>query len=85
MPEAGSVPNENFDAQRQVEAIAIGEEEAENIDVESDYEASKQYSGGVSAEEAEAATAPKQNSPNRSSQGTPEEFRKMAQEVKTDA
>ncbi|MCD8488692.1 MAG: hypothetical protein LRZ84_18615 [Desertifilum sp.] len=75
---------DNFDAQRQADAIAIGEEEARNIDVESDYEASKQYSDGVSEEEAQAATSPKQNPAQvqARSQSTPDEFRKMAQDVK---
>lgn len=51
--------SQNFDVQQQAEKIQAGEEKLPEVNVEEDYEASKQFSGGVSAEAAEAATAPK--------------------------
>ncbi|HEY9295556.1 hypothetical protein [Microcoleus sp. FACHB-68] len=85
MPENQS---ENFDVQLQNESIQAGEQKLPEVNVEDDYEASKQFSGGVSAEAAEAATAPKfrVSQPQETTQttqetGDPGDFRAMAKDI----
>ncbi|KAM3111791.1 hypothetical protein [Phormidesmis sp. 146-33] len=57
--------NQTYDAQQAAEEIAEGDRPAPQVDVSSDYEASKEYSvsevdrTGEGQEAAEAATAPK--------------------------
>jgi len=86
--------NQTYDAQVLTEEIAAGEEKAPKINVEADYEASKQYSQSevdqteMGAELAKAATAPQfevtqADSPNPSAAptGDPTEFLEMAKEI----
>lgn len=65
MTDAANLENsQNFDAQQASEAIAQGEQKSPHVNIEADYEASKQFSvsnldrSGEGAKAAEAATAP---------------------------
>lgn len=90
------VPNvdesQSYEAQELAENIKAGEVKAPEIDVTADYEASKAFSGGASAQEAKNATSPKfrvseQNSSSVNSsntKGDPQYFRTMAADISKD-
>lgn len=88
--------NENisFDAQVTSEAIAAGEQKAPQVDVDKDYERSKEFDVSEidrtpeGAKAAEVATSPQLDVPGASIQGSksaatgdPEEFLEMAKEA----
>lgn len=90
--------SQNFDAKQAVEEIAAGEQKAPKVDVEADYEASKEYSvsdvdrSAQGAEEAAAATAPEHelHQPEATKTvaeptGDPADYREMAQELRPEA
>ncbi|NJR60898.1 MAG: hypothetical protein HC769_19980 [Cyanobacteria bacterium CRU_2_1] len=78
-----------FDAKVMIEEIKDGEIEAPEVSVESDYEASKQFSQGKNSDVTE--NSPQAKAPFKTSQlnenheaestGDPNAFRKMAKEV----
>lgn len=81
--------SQSFDAQLLAENIKTGEVKPTEVDVSADYEASKEFSGGASDQEAKAATSPKFRvsepiSPSVSSstaKGDPQQFRSMAADI----
>jgi hypothetical protein len=86
--------DEIHEAQLAAERMASGEEKVQSVDVEADYEASKEYSvsdidkSGAGAEAAATATASSIEIPEaddmRSSPdttGNPDDYREMAKEV----
>lgn len=86
--------SQNYDAQQASEAIAQGEQKSPHVNVEADYEASKQFSvsevdrTGEGAKAAEAATAPQREVPQPQKSSTeakttadPEDYREMAKDV----
>jgi hypothetical protein len=85
---------QNYDAKQAVEEIATGEQKAPSVNVEADYEASKQFSAseldkrGQGAEAAAAATAPEHELPQPEEPqhpaavtGDPSDYREMAKDV----
>jgi hypothetical protein len=86
--------NQTYDAQQAAEEIAEGDRPAPQVDVSSDYEASKEYSMsevdrmGEGQEAAEAATAPQfevsqpqETKFTAESTGDPSDYLDMAKEV----
>ncbi|MGV0027357.1 hypothetical protein [Phormidesmis priestleyi] len=86
--------NQTYDAQQAAEEIAEGDRPAPQVDVSSDYQASKEYSvsevdrTGKGQEAAEAATAPQfevsQPEETKSvseSTGDPSDYRDMAKDI----
>lgn len=87
------------EAQLAAEGMSKGEEARQKVDVEADYEASKNFDvsdadkSGAGAAAAETATAPKQKtfssnedvSSTTQSSGNPEDYLKMAQDVNPQA
>lgn len=86
--------SQNFDAKQMAEDIQAGEQKAPHVDVEADYNASKEYSvsdidrTGEGAQAAEKATAPghamPQTETNKSetpASSDPSDYRQMAQDV----
>ena len=91
-PDPNQAPTQ--DAQLAAENIASGQEKAPTVDVEGDYEASKQFSvsdidrSGEGAKAAEAATAPDQkvSDPGETKTeskptGNPDDYMDMAKDV----
>jgi hypothetical protein len=89
---------QNFDALQATEEIATGEQKAPKVNVDADYEASKEYSvsdvdrSGQGAEAAAAATAPEHDlhAPEETQfeaepTGDPADFRAMAQDLRPEA
>lgn len=60
--------NQSFDAKRLNEEIQEGDQQAPNVDVDSDYEKSKRYSQPGGQDDSQAA-------------GNPDDFRTMARDV----
>jgi hypothetical protein len=94
MTDINDTANQTYDAQMLAEEIAEGKQETPKVNVEADYEASKQYSQSeidqtpAGTQAAEKATAPKFDIPEASEQkqepqptGDPADFREMAKEV----
>lgn len=85
----------NFDAEQLVEEIAAGDEKAPEVNVEADYERSKQFDvaeidrtgqGAKAAEKVTTSPSPKSSSTSTASgeqpeTGDPDAFRKMAKDV----
>lgn len=82
---------DNYDAQQAVEEIETGDRKAPDVNVDADYEASKQFSVSpidrteAGAEAAEAATAPKFDVPaieeptlTADATGNPDDYRQLA-------
>lgn len=91
-PEPKQAPTQ--DAQLVAENIAAGQEKALTVDVEGDYEASKQYSvsdidrSGEGAKAAAEATAPERKVPEAEetkteakATGNPDDYKEMAKDV----
>ncbi len=91
-PDAKQAPTQ--DAQLAAENIAAGQEKAPTVDVEGDYEASKQYSvsdidrSGEGAKAAAEATAPEREVPKpeetkteAKATGNPDDYMDMAKDV----
>ncbi|HEY9858382.1 MAG TPA: hypothetical protein V6D16_02670 [Candidatus Obscuribacterales bacterium] len=89
---------QNFDAMQATEEIAGGEQKAPKVDVDADYEASKEYSvsdvdrSGQGADAAAAATAPEhelhaaeETKFEAEPTGDPGDFREMAQDLRPEA
>lgn len=89
---------QNFDALQATEEIAAGEQKAPKVNVEADYEASKEYSvsdvdrSGQGAAAAAAVTAPEHelHQPEETktvaeATGDPADYRQMAQELRPEA
>jgi hypothetical protein len=89
---------QNFDALQATEEIAAGEQKAPKVNVEADYEASKEYSvsdvdrSGQGADAAAAATAPEHELHQSEETKTvaqptsdPADYREMAQELRPEA
>jgi hypothetical protein len=83
-------PSQTYDDQELIEKIALGAQKPPKVDIDADYEASKAYSSGLSAEKAEALTAPKLEIPepqetelHTESSGDPHQFLAMARELPT--
>lgn len=89
---------QNFDAKQATEEIAAGEQKAPKVNVEADYEASKEYSvsdvdrSGQGAEAATKATAPEHELHTAAETkfeaeptGDPGDFRGMAQDLRPEA
>lgn len=88
--------DEIHEAQLAAERMSSGEEKAQPVDVEADYEASKAYSvsdvdkSGKGAASAAAATASQQKMPeptqskksSAESTGNPDDYREMAKDAK---
>jgi hypothetical protein len=85
---------ETHEGQLAAERMASGEEKTQQVDVEADYEASKEYSvsdvdkSGSGAEAAVAATAPQHEIPEPTEMksspdttGNPDDYREMAKDV----
>jgi hypothetical protein len=81
---------ENYDAQQTVEEIEVGDRKAPDVDVDADYEASKQFSVSpidrteAGAEAAAAATAPQFDVPaieeptlTADATGNPDDYKQM--------
>lgn len=90
--------SQNFDAKQLTEEIQTGEQKAPKVNVEADYEASKEYSvsdidrSGEGAKAANEATAPEHKMPeakatetHAESTGDPAEFKNMAHDLRPDA
>lgn len=90
--------SQNFDAKQLSEDIQSGEQKAPKVNVEADYEASKEYSvsdvdrSGEGAKAANEATAPghKMSEPKESEThaeptGDPAEFKNMAHDIRPDS
>jgi hypothetical protein len=86
--------SENYDAQQTVEEIAVGDRQAPAVNVEADYEASKQFSvspidrteDGAAA--AEAVSTPQLDAPvadvatsTPNTTGNPEDYKQMAENM----
>ena len=82
------------EAELAAQNMVEGTEKAPDVDVEADYEASKEYSvsdvdtSGAGAQAAKEVTAPKQEMPEAKERrsvaeptGNPEDYRQMAEEV----
>ncbi|HEY9637353.1 MAG TPA: hypothetical protein V6D14_28390 [Coleofasciculaceae cyanobacterium] len=85
---------ETHEGQLAAERMASGEEKLQQVNVEADYEASKEYSvsdvdkSGTGEAAAAAATAPKQKMPEPTEMksspdttGNPDDYREMAKDV----
>ena len=90
--------SQNFDAKQLTEEIQAGEQKAPKVNVEADYEASKEYSvsdidrSGEGAKAANEATAPEHKMPEAKTiethaepTGDPAEFKNMAREIRPDS
>lgn len=86
--------SQNFDAQQASEAISQGEQKSPHVNVEADYEASKQFSvsdidrSGEGSQAAEKATAPQlkvpqpeEHSSEATSTADPQSYREMAKDI----
>jgi hypothetical protein len=73
----------NYDAQQLVEEIAADDKVAPKVDVDADYERSKQFDVAKADQPLEAARAA-DPSPVAESTGAPEDFLKMAKQVTPD-
>jgi hypothetical protein len=88
MSEININSSQTYDDKQLIEDIALGEKKSPKVNIDADYEASKAYSSGLSAEEAEALTAPMLEIPepdlvelHTESSGDPSEFLAMAREL----
>jgi len=82
--------SQTYDDKQLIEDIGSGEKKSSKVNIDADYEASKAYSSGVSAEEAEALTAPMLEIPEPNSvelqpeaSGDPSQFLAMARDLPT--
>jgi hypothetical protein len=82
--------SQTYDDKQLIEEIALGEQKSPKVNIDADYEASKAYSSGVSAEEAAALTAPKLEIPEPDqvellpeATGDPSQFLAMARDLPT--
>ena len=97
MPEEVTDPTQatTQDAQLAADNIAGGQEKAADVDVDADYEASKQYSvsdvdrtgaGAKAAEEATASqfelTEPEETKLETGPTGNPDDYREMAKDIR---
>jgi hypothetical protein len=90
----GDETTANYDAEQFVEEISAGEEKAPKVNVEADYERSKQFDvadidrtdeGAKAADKAMASQFPASQSSaagEGAATGNPDDFRAMAKEVK---
>ncbi len=90
--------SQNFDAEQLTEEIQAGEQKAPKVNVEADYEASKEYSvsdidrSGEGANAANKATAPEHKVPeakpietHAEPTGDPSDFKNMAHDLRPDS
>lgn len=97
-PTSGLTNDQSFDAQQIAESVESGEKKLPKVNVEADYQASKEFSvseidrTSAGAKAAEAATAPKFSVPTPQTteltvepSSNPDDFRAMAQEIHPDA
>jgi hypothetical protein len=81
--------NTTYDAQQLVQEIAVGEEEAPKVDVEADYERSKQFDvaeidrteAGTQSAATTTMSGASSSSTTEAETGDPADFLQMAKEV----
>jgi hypothetical protein len=91
MSETNINSSQTYDDKQLIEDIAVGQKESPRVDVEADYQASKAYSYGLSAEAAAAVTAPMLEIPEPETpepikveaSGDPSQFLAMARDLPT--